>query len=139
MYSRPSPVRIALIRILANPNTHDFNGLRMCIMHVYSCEIFGKMATGNSKRKPHKTLTIDEKVEIVDQIGKKSYTVISEEYGIGRATITDIKRKEVEIRNFKSHMHEMGTKRSAKIMKMKNMTKLYFCGLNKSVKKCMSV
>ena len=77
-----------------------------------------KMVTGNSKKRPHKTLTIDEKVEILDQIGKKSYTVISEEYGIGRATIRDIKRMEVEIRNFKSRMLEMGTKRSAKIMKL---------------------
>ena len=35
-------------------------------------------------------------------------------------------------------MLEMGTKRSAKIMKLgknENMTKLYFCGLSKSVKK----
>ena len=48
------------------------------------------MTTGKSKKRPQKTLTIDEKLEILDQIGKKSYTVISEEYGIGRATITDI-------------------------------------------------
>ena len=69
-------------------------------------------------KRPHKTLTIDEKVEILDNIGKKNYTVISEEYGIGRATITDIKRKEVEIRDFKSPMVEMGTKCPAKIMKL---------------------
>ena len=46
------------------------------------CGIFDKMATGNSKNRPHKTLTIDEKGEILDQFGKKTYTVISEEYGI---------------------------------------------------------
>ena len=76
------------------------------------------MATRNSKKRPHKTLTIDEKLEILDQIGKKSYTPISEKYGIGRATIIDRKKKEVEMRNFKSHMLEMGTKWSAKIMKL---------------------
>ena len=76
------------------------------------------MATRNSKKRAHKTLTIDEKLEILDQIGKKSYTVTSVEYSIGRATITDIKKKEVEIRNFKSRMLEVGTKRSAKIMKL---------------------
>ena len=31
------------------------------------------MATGNLKKMPHKTLTMDEKVEILNQIGKKSY------------------------------------------------------------------
>ena len=49
------------------------------------------------KKRPHKTLTIDEKVKILDQIGKKIYAVIAEEYSIGCATITDIKRKEVAI------------------------------------------
>ena len=58
-------------------------------------ELLSKMATTNSKKRAHKTLTIDEKLEILDQIGKKSYTVISEEYSIGRTTITDIKKKEV--------------------------------------------
>ena len=76
----------------------------MSIIHVY---LLSKMATGNSKKRPQKLLIIHEKVEILDQIGKKSYTVISEEYGIGRATITDIKRKEVEISNFKLRMLEM--------------------------------
>ena len=33
-YSRPSPVQITLIHILANPNTHDFNGFRMHIIFV---------------------------------------------------------------------------------------------------------
>ena len=93
------------------------------------------MATGNSKKRPHKTLTIDEKVEILDQIGKKSYTVISEEYGIGRATITDIKRKEVEIRNFKSHMLKMEPGVPAKIMKLGKDEEHDKAGLNNSVKK----
>ena len=78
-YSRHSPVQITLIHILANPNTHDFNGLRMHIIFVW-------IATGNSKKMPHKTLTIDEKVEILEKIGKKSYNVVSEEYSIGCAT-----------------------------------------------------
>ena len=76
------------------------------------------METRDSKKRLHKTLTIDEKLGILDQIKKKRYTVILEEYSIGHATITDIKKKEVEIRNFKSHMLEMETKWSAKIIKL---------------------
>ena len=32
-------------------------------------------------KRGHKTLTIDQKLELLDQIGKKSYTVLCEEYG----------------------------------------------------------
>ena len=42
--------------------------------------------------------TIDQKLELLDQIGKKSYTVLCEEYGIGRSTISDIKKMESVIR-----------------------------------------
>ena len=45
-------------------------------------------------KRAHKTLTIDQKLELLDQIGKKSYTVLCEEYGIGRSTISDIKKME---------------------------------------------
>ena len=43
-------------------------------------------------KRAHKTLTIDQKLELLDQIGKKSYTVLCEEYRIGRSTISDIKK-----------------------------------------------
>ena len=43
-------------------------------------------------KRAHKTFTIDQKLELLDQIGKKSYTVLCEEYGIGRSTISDIKK-----------------------------------------------
>ena len=76
------------------------------------------MATENSKKRLHKMLTFNEKVKRLDQIMKESYTVICEEYDISCTTITDIKRKEVEIRNFKSCMLEMGTKQPAKVMKL---------------------
>ena len=49
-------------------------------------------------KRAHKTLTIDQKLELLDQIGKKSYTVLCEEYGIGRSTISDIKKMESVIR-----------------------------------------
>ncbi len=71
-----------------------------------------------STKRAHKTLTIEEKVKILDQIGKKSYKVLSEEYGIGISTISDIKKKDTELRDYKRKMAEMGFKRPAKTMKM---------------------
>jgi len=44
-------------------------------------------AAGTRKR-AHKTLTIDQKLELLDQIGKTSYTMLCEKYRIGRSTIT---------------------------------------------------
>ena len=45
--------------------------------------------SGRKPKRAHKTLTINQKIEILDQLGKKSYTVLCEEYGIGKSTITE--------------------------------------------------
>ena len=66
------------------------------------------MAARQDSKRRHKTITIDQKIEILDKIGKKSYTLLCEEYGIGRSTIIDIKKRESELRNYKRKMVEMG-------------------------------
>ena len=74
-------------------------------------------AAGTRKR-AHKTLTTDQKLELLDHIGKTSYTVLCEKYGIGRSTITDIKKGESSLRQYKRKMTDMGVKRPAKTMKL---------------------
>ena len=69
----------------------------------------------NKPKRAHKSLSM---VAILDQIRKKSYKLLSEEYGIGISTISDIKKKGPELRDFKRKMTEMGCKRPAKTMKM---------------------
>ena len=83
------------------------------------------MATVNTTAKEkgpgkwaHKTLTIHQKLEILDQIGKKSYKVLSEEYGVGVSTISDIKKKDSQIRSYKRKAVEMGCQRPMKTMKI---------------------
>lgn len=44
-------------------------------------------------KRAHKTLYIDQKL-----LGKISYIVLSSEYGIGRSTISDIKKCEMELK-----------------------------------------
>ena len=51
-------------------------------------------------KRAHKTLTIDQKIEVLDQLPTKSYTIICKEFGIGRSTITDIKKREPVIRAY---------------------------------------
>ena len=55
-------------------------------------------------KQAHKMLTIDQKLEILDQISTRSYTVLCKEYGIGRSTITDIKKREPALRAYKRKM-----------------------------------
>ena len=69
-------------------------------------------------KRAHKTLTIHQKLEILDQIGKKSYKVLSEEYGVGVSTISDIKKKDSQIRSYKRKAVEMGCQRPMKTMKL---------------------
>ena len=68
------------------------------------------MASITRTKRAHKTLTVDQKLKLLDEVGKKSYTVLCEEYGIGRSTITDIKKCESSLRQYKCKMTEMGTK-----------------------------
>ena len=86
-------------------------------------------------KRAHKTLTIEQKVELLDKVGHTSYTVLCEEYGIGCSTITDIRKKETELRQYKRKMMEMGVNRQAKIMKLGHWTVLCFCGSNRREKK----
>ena len=55
-------------------------------------------------KRAHKSLTIDEKIEILDQIGRKSYKVLKDEYGVGISTISNIKKKGQELRDYKRTM-----------------------------------
>ena len=56
---------------------------------------------------------------MLDQINKRSYTVLCEEFGIRRSAISDIKKHESKLRNYKRKMIEMGVKRPEKIMKLR--------------------
>ena len=47
------------------------------------------MEATKAKKRTRKNLTIEEKVEILDQIGKKSYKLLSEQYRVGISTISD--------------------------------------------------
>ena len=79
------------------------------------------MATSTPiSKRSHKTLTIDEKLTVLDELEKRktSYTILCEKYGIGRSTITSIKKQGDKLREYKRKMVEMGFRRPAKMMKM---------------------
>ena len=69
-------------------------------------------------KRAHWSLTIDQIIEILDQIGKKSYKILSEMYGVGVSTISDIKSRGPEIRSYKRKAVEMGCQRPVKTMKL---------------------
>ena len=75
-------------------------------------------ASGLVTKRAHKSLSIADKVKILDKIGEKSYKLLAEEYGVGISTISDIKKKGPELRNYKRKMAEMGCRRVAKSMRM---------------------
>ena len=75
------------------------------------------MAAATKAKRSHKTLTIEQKLELLDKIGKVSYTILCEEYGVGRSTITDLKKKEASLREYKRKLTDQGVKRPAKVMK----------------------
>ena len=89
-----------------------------------------KMASSSRLDPPVKrkkiVLTVENKLEIIDLLRKgTSYTVISEKYGIGRSTITDIKNNEAKLKSFKEKMTEMGVKEvTTKLMKIGAFEKL---------------
>ena len=51
-----------------------------------------------------------EKVEILDQIGKKSYKLLSEQYGVGISTVSDTQYTLPAANNYNVyHMHAVIT------------------------------
>ena len=72
----------------------------------------------SSKRK-RVVLSIDDKIEVLKLVDKgTSYTIIMEKYGIGRATVSDIKKKRSSIMDFRRQTKEMGVGRTVKTMKL---------------------
>ena len=80
------------------------------------------MASSHKENRKRKVFAIDKKLEICKLIKKgTSYDVIMREYGIGKFTILDIKRKEQEFREFLFKKAQLGIKNADKSTKaMKN-------------------
>ena len=71
------------------------------------------MATiDKGKKRRRVVLTINEKVEILQLLETSSRTAIATKYGVGKTTITDIKRNRDKILGFKRETTDMGQQRS---------------------------
>ena len=77
---------------------------KMSASDVRNSKLSGKNKSKKATRR-HKTLTIDEKIAILDE-PTTSYAAIAERYEVGRSTIGDIKKKEVDLRQFKRKLTE---------------------------------
>ncbi len=75
-------------------------------------------ASGKPTKRAHRTLSIDEKIVILKEIGTTSYRILAKKYGVGVSTIADIKKKGSELRQYKRKAIEMGCQRPVKTMKM---------------------
>ena len=95
---------------------------RVCIKAIVCLQVGAKEFLCNGvcrQKRAHNTLTIDKKLELLAQIGKKSYIALCETYGVGRFTISDLKKQEPALRAYKRRMKDLGVKLpSAKIMKL---------------------
>ena len=75
------------------------------------------MAAAAATKRAHKTLTIDQKLELLDKVGKKSYTLLCKEYRVDRRSPTS-KKREALLCQYKRKMTDMGVKQPAKVMKL---------------------
>ena len=56
-------------------------------------------------KRPLKTLTIDQKIKLLNQIGKVIHC-ICEQYGVGKSTISDLKKQEAQLLAYKGKRKE---------------------------------
>ena len=84
------------------------------------------MATAATEPKRKRVvLAIELKLKILELLDKgTSYSVITEESGIGRSTVTGIKREKENLLKFKREAKEMGMKKTTKAMKLGKDTQL---------------
>lgn len=55
----------------------------------------------NNKKRAHKTLSLLDKIKILDGLKQgKSGKDLANQFGVGRATISDIKKKRNELKRF---------------------------------------
>ncbi len=77
-----------------------------------------------SEKRAHKTLSLDEKLQIFEKLCSHTHWQLSEEYGVGVSTIADIRKKGSKLREHKRKhkrkLTEMGCRRPVKTMKIGN-------------------
>jgi len=71
-----------------------------------------------SQKRPHKTLSLDEKLEVFGKLTSHTHRQLAEQYGVGVSTIADIKKKGDKLREHKRKLTEMGCTRPVKTMKI---------------------
>ena len=75
-------------------------------------------AKATAKRK-RKVLSIEDKVAIIKKLEVTKACLVAEEYGVGKSTISDIKKSKKEILAFKQKMSDIGMEKTkAKVMKI---------------------
>ena len=76
------------------------------------------MASSRKEIRKRKVLSIEQKLEICELVKKgTSYDEIMKTYGIGKSTISDIKKKEQEFKEFVSKKAQLGIKNADKVTK----------------------
>ena len=77
------------------------------------------ISSRKAMKRKRKVLTIEQKVEILNELSRGvSATILSEQYGVGKSTVSDIKKNKDSILNFKNKVTDMGMNKKVKIMKL---------------------
>ena len=69
-------------------------------------------------KQKRKVVTIDDKISIIKRLEVSSNKVIVDKYGVGKSTISNIKKNKEKILTFQREMSDMGMQKKAKIMKL---------------------
>ncbi len=78
-------------------------------------------STCAAKPKQKRTvLSIEDKVAIIKQLEISSANVIAKRYGVGKRTVSDIKKNRDKILRFTQEMCNMGMSKKAKVMKVRD-------------------
>ena len=76
------------------------------------------MASGSAstkKKRKRVVLTIEEKVKVLDMLDKSvSYSIIAEKFGIGKSTVSDLKKKQGENSRFPERNDGHGNEEASK-------------------------
>ena len=78
------------------------------------------MAKSTCAAKPKRKrtdLSIEDKVAIIKQLEISTANVIAERYGVGKSTVSDIKKKSDKILSFAQEIRDMSMSKKAKVMK----------------------
>ena len=113
-----------------NANTQYIQSVHFQSQVCFLCLKMAEFTCAAKPKRKRTVLSIEDKVAIIKHLENSSANVIAERYGVGKSTVSDIKKNCDKILRFQQEIRDMGMSKKAKVTN--STTRLCTCDSSKS-------